>query len=516
MTDQMRFEDEAPPKSEAEARAIADRILIQQTAEKVERMSAGVAETQKQSEEKIRTAMDAFTSARKEEDEKRAEFRAKLDSKIEAWAARQATPPAQTQPKPKFTSWSQFVHERLNSDDLKRRIELCDFDKIGKGEIPKNLINAACQYADQAAVMRFDDPTMQTLSQLAGATPNAYQYNPIWEGFLSRPFSSEVPSMELQAATLVYPREAESSRLSAIRTHLTSQTESGSAVLVVQSTAGMFVGQILHIFSTTHLEKVILTVDSTTQVTCTATMGETVADNTIVASQEYCHTAEGGSPPYTLIKSSTITATMYGDKVLHGMTREAMVYQNLLSILQERMPRYAAASLSWKLLYYSTLNGLMTVSGAQEWNWSDGVVGDTMADAVVRAWALIRTDGMKKAWCHVSDFISMATAKEASGDGGYIQTTFGPMPISLGESGLRVGWIPFGLDHSFASGNFLLIDHAAAHSLLRDSRLTGFDVGYMDSDFGIGELHARYWQQVGQMIKALGAFVVCDWDSAPS
>lgn len=415
-------------------------------------------------------------------------------------------------------TWQQFVREALAgeffSDVLAGKRKLGSLDEGREPEFCFGDPNVI--WADQS-VMKFDDPTAQTLAQLAGATPNQYVFTPKWEGFLARPFSAACPSMELAAASLTYPREDESSRLSAIRTHVTSQAAAESAVLVVQSTAGMYVGQVIYVFSTSTLTRTILTVDSTTQITFTEAHGETVPDNSIVVSQEYTITAEGGQPPYTLIKSSSVTATMYALPVLAQMSRQALVYQNLLSIYGERMPRYAAASLSKALLYgvgSGTIPGLLNTSGIQDYDWSDGVEGDTRADALLRAWAKIRTDGAKEAWCNVDDLITMATAKGAS-EGSYLMSSLAPVNLTLSEGGLRVGWLPVGVDNSFASGNFLVIDHAASHTVLRDARLTGLDLGTAGDDFKLGMLHARYSQQVGHAIYAFGGFVGGDWDAAP-
>lgn len=258
---------------------------------------------------------------------------------------------------------------------------------------------------------------------------------------------------------------------------------------------------------------------STMVVTMTASIAGDVADNDKIVFTSYAGTAESGQKPYIYVKTAWQSETMVTTAVLVNTTRQAMLFDPTLeSFIQGKARRTSRRNKS-RLLLYGTgtapqIQGFLTLTGRQTYNWSSGSTGDVMADCVYKAILLIPDeDGGVDVTLSRTDFQRVASEKKL--DGGYVHGTTAPILI-VDKPGLKsIGPYMAHTDSQLkANGDFLCAVHERA-SVVAVADNGEFLFGYMDDDFGTNEITGRYEEVELHAIKSTQDYVHGNFDSRP-
>lgn len=316
-----------------------------------------------------------------------------------------------------------------------------------------------------------------------------------------------------------------------IHTMLTAQTASGSAVLVVDSTQGMYPGMTLRIHDAgAILERIVLTVDSTTQVTCTATMGATVETAQAVTSVDFGTSAEGYAKPAALwgyelsyadlrVLAHYIPMSVQAIATVPGL--EAEIQSMLTDGLRYTICQQLVTGLGTAPSGNSAgqLHGFASSTTSPDYDWGDGAVGDTMFDAIAMATGYLRFAAPVTIHVNPFDLRKMCKAKvEAAGGGAYV------FPLMGGQiDGYRAidGTIvtAFGTIHpawEVDEGDFYCVQHDLFSRRIRNTGMDRVVVGYTNTQFINNQQTILAETMVEQMILRPNALVIGEFDAAPS
>lgn len=405
--------------------------------------------------------------------------------------------------------WAQWAEKQIRSSGI--------IEKIASGEDSGGL--RSFRGRSPLGLRAFDPVTYQATipGLIAKLVDTQFHAEPAYE----RPLYAMAPRVVVTAASTTYGRETEKSRLNAMHTQTTAASDELDATLTVDSTAGVHVNQVHRIYAAGGIltKTVASFVPSTGVITYTAALGADVASGVDVIAETIGPVAEGGLPPYQLISTDEVTATFRDFAVLRVLTRSATVLSDVLAEVQRRLPNRIRETAGYALLYGFTaqMDGLLSLTGRQQCLWSTGDDGDTRADAALRAWELCRGTGPKVLWCKRSDWGKVARTKSSGSEMTYMMTNFGPIQVGYSpEGGGILGPMRVMFDDNIASGDFLVIDHAASHEVQVNEALSGFEIGHMGNQFGIGEFTCRCVENFSHRILRLGTYCHGQWNSAPA
>lgn len=294
--------------------------------------------------------------------------------------------------------------------------------------------------------------------------------------------------------------------------------------IVVDSTDGFVGGTYCRIWTTaTGMEReLIVSVDvgNSKLVFGTDEIDFDIAEGDSITSEVYGATAESATKPYAYAEFETVNETMKTLAILMGITKQRLNSAPMFDAWARRvLVERAKRVLSWHLMYGDDANagelaGFASESGVQTYAWSGGAVGDTRADAVLKAALLIAGDPTctlvlnKRDWTNI--YLEKAT------DGHYINTKTGPTMILDGGPGRRyLGSYPVIIDDAIIDGDFLLLDPRRA-SELYDQQSSEILVGYVDDQFARNELTLRYDETLLHAIMSVYSYVHGEFDGAPT
>jgi len=295
--------------------------------------------------------------------------------------------------------------------------------------------------------------------------------------------------------------------------------------IVVDSTDGFVAGTYVRIWATaTGMHRHLIdTVDTgNSKLTfASAVIDYAVAEDDNITSEVYGATAESATKPYGFAEFENVTETMKTLAVLLGITKQRLNAAPMLdSWIRRVLVERAKKILSWHLMYGDDANagelaGFASETGVQTYAWSGGVVGDTRADAVLKASLLIAGDPNLVLVLNKRDWMNIYLEK-ASSDGHYINTRQGPtLIVNQGPGRRYLSSFPVVLDDAIVDGDFLLLDPARA-SELYDQQTSEIQIGYIDDQFAKNELTVRYDETLLHSINSVFAYVHGEFDSAPS
>jgi hypothetical protein len=185
------------------------------------------------------------------------------------------------------------------------------------------------------------------------------------------------------------------------------------------------------------------------------------------------------------------------------------------------MPERLRRNLAWHLLYGDAtaagapqLAGFASESGVQTYLWSAGEVGDTRADACLRAANLVVGENITLVM-NKRDLLRIRLAKSAT-DGHYLITpNFGKVTFErVGGNWYLDGYMIIVSD-AVIDGDFFAIDFARA-SELPDQGTASLEFGLVNDQFIRNEITVRYEATLAHAILSTQAYVYATWDSAPS
>jgi hypothetical protein len=268
-------------------------------------------------------------------------------------------------------------------------------------------------------------------------------------------------------------------------------------------------------------EQLVVQSISSPNVTFTSQIAGNIADNDIWSFETYAGTAEAAQKPYAMVKSSFTSEDMTTIALLMSITRQALRFNSTLEAWIQQKARKSNRRNKSSLLLYGTgsannqLQGFFTETNRQTYSWSAGQVGDTMADAIYRAALLIPDEGAGLT-CVLRrpDWRSMVSAKAV--DGHFIHGKMAPIAIVDTPTMKSVGpYICYTEGKLRTGGAFLLANFAEASELAINDN-GEFLFGYMNDDFGVNKITARYEEVLLHAILNLQAYVHGTFDAMPT
>jgi hypothetical protein len=343
-------------------------------------------------------------------------------------------------------------------------------------------------------------------------------------------FIPELPDFApLGLMSVPFVRETQRNASGAIHLVLTAQTESGSAVLTVDTTAGVGVGFTLRIHDAEGLiERKVLTVDSATQITCTETMGQTIQTATSVTCLDFGTTAESNTKPAMIAEyeaSSLAIQTLAHyipctqQAIAVAPQLEAMLRQMLTDGLKYTLHRHFAygtgAAASGAIA--GQVHGTITSTTSPTQAWSAGAAGDTMFDALLRAWAQLRYSAPVTVHVNPLDLISMIVTK-ASTAGQYVfPFAGGAVPGTIGTNGvISTPLFDIAPDWTMDQTDFHVVQHSLFSAKIRNSAMDRVAVGWINAQFVQNQFTMLAEVGIEHLVQRPGACVIGEWDSAPS
>jgi hypothetical protein len=257
---------------------------------------------------------------------------------------------------------------------------------------------------------------------------------------------------------------------------------------------------------------------STRVVTMTATVAGNIADGDTIQFTEFTATAESSTKPYGYLETAYTTKNLEMIASLMELTRQVLNSDSTLEAwVQRRMARTNMRNISYHLLYGTGANqqlqGFLSLTGRQTYNWSSGVTGDTMADALARAALLIPDETALEVTMSRSDWLSLKSEKMVTGE--YIHGQSSPMAVIDTPTLKSVGPYRVNIEPMLkANGDFLIADHGQASELAQRGNAQ-FLFGYVASQFAQNKITARYEEELLHAILSTQWYVHGNFDSRP-
>ncbi len=333
-------------------------------------------------------------------------------------------------------------------------------------------------------------------------------------------------------AAYEYVVEKNASKRGYIRTELNGSHVSAATTLTVVATAHFITSAPGRIELDLGIKTTFLRVASSTTFTMhpTAkdandntngeTLGGDAAAGKIVVSDHYTTTAEEGTKPEGTVLFERRTDNFKTMASVIPVTQQQLDSAARVQALIDRRLRTGwRRSVNWNLLYgdpgvdSEQLQGFESFLDAQSLLWSTGESADTRADAVMRAWNLIDSEGTPTLHLNKRDWTKLVTEKAS--DGHYVHTKMGPMMVSQVGGQMMLGMFPVNSEFAVRLGDFFLIDHANA-SEWPDKEDGKLQVGTINDDFIKNIARIRYEQSLAHSILLTEAFVNAQWDSQPA
>lgn len=376
-----------------------------------------------------------------------------------------------------------------------------------------------------SAALGFKAAVPVTISDMAGGNLTAYRpgisQDPKW----AMDLVSRIPSQIIKNATsYAIPKETAISANGAWTSVLTANIDGDPTPKSVASFAevdGLMVGSTVTFYNASGVALGSSIVVSMSGLDVTFTTNSLDFDATSgwrVASPNYGVTAELGTKPNSWAGTENASFSLKMLATILPTTVNAInTIAGLESFIEQKLPMEARRNLSRHLLYgddgAKQLQGFRTYTGAQTYNWSDGVSGDNQVDAIMRAANLIPWTAQLGVVMNQADLPALYLLK--GGDGHYLRTgSFGMVPLTGSGGSWYLGPHELVFDYSTTSGDFTVVNFSEA-SELADQDTASLMWGYVDDDFETNVIRARYEQTVAHAIRSTVAYVVGEWDSAP-
>lgn len=239
-----------------------------------------------------------------------------------------------------------------------------------------------------------------------------------------------------------------------------------------------------------------------------------------VTSEFFGATAEASSKPYAFAQIQTDQAALKTIATMMAVSTQVLSSPPSLQAWLENQLRFRSMrNLSWHIFHGDgtqpeQLAGFDNYTGAQSYAWSAGEVGDNRFDAVARAFALMPWTGELVCALNKLDLIKMMLVKGT--DGHYITSQmFGQLQVIATGGRVFLGPFELVLDDAVIEGDFYSINMSEASELV-DAQTNTLMWGYIDDQFARNMITARYEERLYHDIHTARAFVLGEWDSAPT
>ncbi len=240
-----------------------------------------------------------------------------------------------------------------------------------------------------------------------------------------------------------------------------------------------------------------------------------------VTAEQWGATVESDAKPYGYLAAELVQVTLQTIAELIATTRQRLNSgPGLDAWIRRVMPERWRRNVAWHLLYGDAtaagapqLAGFASETGVQTYLWSSGQIGDTRADAVLRAANLVVGRNVTVVM-NKRDLLSIRVAKNSSGD--YIETpNFGRIALDMvGQNWVLDGFTIIESD-AVLDNDFFVIDFSRA-SELADQGTASLEFGLVNDQFIRNEVTVRYEATIAHAILSTQAYVYGTWDSAPS
>lgn len=265
------------------------------------------------------------------------------------------------------------------------------------------------------------------------------------------------------------------------------------------------------------VERQITDVDAgTLTVTVDTAFGADIADGADVTIDAAGLVAEGETKPESLVEFEAPSVDLVMVPVTFRVTEQALASAPTLeNFLRTRAAQSLRRSLNFGLIYgdgTTTIQGIMGVAGVHTRAWSDGEIGDNMADAVLRAAAQIPSDAQKYALLNVFDWLRILLGKNANDD--YVHTP-GRALVWIDAAGQAwIGDVKVIRDGQVREGDFAIWTEGASERPYKDMGALVF--GHVNDQFIRNERTGRYEEFTQHCV--LNPLLICvgEFDAPPA
>ena len=366
------------------------------------------------------------------------------------------------------------------------------------------------------------------ISDVVGGSPTeVYRSGIVADPGFPATIRSRIPTVIVKGATkYVIPTETEASRYGAVHSLLTTAIDGDPTpknTAVVADIEGFMVGATVKFYHGTTgalLGEAVLVSKVTKTLTFAAdTLDFDAAIGTRVVSENFESTAEQGTKQSGHVGLTNTEYTFQTLAQLIPTTVNALnTVAGLRTFIESKLPLRYERNLSRHLQYGTgtapQLAGFRAKSGAQSYLWSAGEVGDNRVDALIRAAYMVPWNSSIGIVMNQADLQYMETAKTT--DGHYLATgAFGAYPLTGVGAQRFLGPYELVFDYACAAGDFSVINWQESSEFV-DQDTAELAWGYINDDFSVNIIRARYEATVLHAIFGTWGYVVGTWDSEPS
>jgi len=392
-------------------------------------------------------------------------------------------------------------------------------DAFVKSDAYKSMIGRNGSNSDPVEVKSFYRKALTSAEGSAGVLVEAYR----------RPGIVIPPDRQLRIRDLMSVQATSSNAIEYVRevgyanvkTVLTEQTASGSAVLTVKNTEGFIAGQKVLVNGT--ITRTIDSIDhDALTITLTETLGTTTASGSMVTSRFAPDAGTIAATPETLIKPEMYVAydlqTEAVKTLAHWIPASRQIMSDASALsgrINDRLVFGLKFSEEYHILYGDgssrQLQGILTDAGRQTYAWSAGGLDDTKVDAIRRAAtkAALAYYPVNGVVLHPNDWEDIELLKGS--DKHYIWVT-----VPDGAGVMRVWGIPVVVTTAINEGEFALGAWGMGATLW-DREMATVRVAEQHEDFFIRNMVLVLAEErLAQTVERPEAFVHGSFDSAPS
>lgn len=368
-----------------------------------------------------------------------------------------------------------------------------------------------------------------SIADVSGVNLQAYRPGVFTERDWAMDLLSRLPKTIVKNATsYVIPRETTASRYGAITSTLSANLDgdpTAKSTATFTDVDGFSAGMVVRFYNATGgvlgMAKIV-SIDTATKIVTFVTDSLTwdATATWRVTSENYGYVAEEGTKPSGWVGTTNLEYSLRTLPTIIPTTVQALnTIQGLQAMIEGKLPLRFSRNMSYHIQYGVTasgqLQGFRTYAGAdaQSYSWSGGTIGDNRVDALFRAINMIPWTAPISVIMSQVDLPALLLLK--GGDGHYIQSTsFGALTMmQVGGSWFLGPW-ELVFDYSTTSGDFTAVNFSEASEFV-DQDTASLLWGYIDDDFAINVIRARYEATVCHAIKSGQNFVIGEWDNAP-
>jgi len=326
--------------------------------------------------------------------------------------------------------------------------------------------------------------------------------------------------------TYKFKREAENSRRAYAATQAAGTCAAGASAVDVDDISMFYVGQTVRFIVTGGTVSHVITsiTPGTAPAGAIAWSGVfhatlSIAVDDWVQSESWGVTAESAQKPYGYFEVEEVSLTMKTLATMMAMTQQRLnVLPQLQPALEQKLRSRFRQNVTQHCLYGDNgadeLQGIFGFTGAQTALWSEGAVGDTRLDALLRATETLAVEGYFNVshGLNPADWGLITRAKNADGEYLY-RNQHGPAIVNA-PGAMSVDGTPVYTDHYIIQGDFLTADLMEAAELV-DQGTGGLAFGLVNDQFQKNEITARYEETMILAILTKYAFILGSFDSQP-